>query len=121
MKIEAGGIYLIYNDDVNQPKAKFSVCVCVHERWFFLINSEDRKIYDCIPIYKADYGFLKHDSFISCSRKFIYSLDRLRASKFQGLISQKSATEIISKVKSSKTLERGAIKQIIESLDNIDY
>ncbi len=49
-----GGVYLVLNNAISPPKKKLSVCVCSKENWFFLINSQNRKIYDCLVIVSDD-------------------------------------------------------------------
>jgi len=75
--MRVGDIYLVENGDIYPPKKKFSICVCVSEGYFLLINSENRAMYKCTPILKADHSFLSYDSFIGCSRFFRYTTEQL--------------------------------------------
>ena len=87
--MRVGDIYLIENGDIYPPKKKFSICVCVREGYFLLINSENRAMYKCAPILKADHPFLSHDSFIGCNRFFRYTAEQLERAEFRGRLTYK--------------------------------
>jgi len=56
-------IVAIRNDEIYPPKEKYNVCIS--QGLFFLINSNDRKIYHSnLKIRQADYRFLRQDSYI---------------------------------------------------------
>lgn len=124
MSLRVGDIYLVQNDEIKHRKEKFSICVCVASLCFVLINSENRKIYDCTPIRQRNHNFLTQDSFISCCKVFYYPAERINPSKFRGRLTLKElrivrdkllAAELISDVEKEQI--RKAINAELESED----
>lgn len=75
---EVGDVLYVYNTAVTPPEHKYSVFVCLNPNLFLLINTKNRKIYNCIPVKQEHNPYLKYDSFISCNRTFQYTLDQLK-------------------------------------------
>lgn len=115
--IQLGDVYLVLNDEITPAKQKLSVCVCVAPELFFLINSENRKIYDCVLASKKDNACLKYDSYVSCSRTFAYPSKRLN--KKLGRLSPSTLAAIREKVKSSEILEQKVIDAIIRGFEKV--
>lgn len=119
-KYEVGDIVKVYNRDVNPPHKKYSLCVHVKPNLFFLINSENREMYKCIPILEKDYHFLEHDSNIACNRTFSYTLDDLRGCEIIGRLKisdMKSLYEhLIENVKSLSPQEKSQILDALEDM-----
>lgn len=116
MTLKIGDVFLIHNDEISPPKKKFSICVCSTENLFLLINSENRARYECIELKNQDYSFLKHDSFISCSRVFTYNISIIEKSKSIGTISPNDLKSIKERVKKSEVLSKKNIELIIKNL-----
>jgi len=49
-------------------KTKYCICITTGINKYFLINSENRKMYDTFKINVSDYSFLKQDSYVGCSK-----------------------------------------------------
>jgi len=111
--IEVMEIVAIQNEEIYPPKEKYQVCV--YPNWFFLINSQARKIY-CphVKIAQTDYRFLRQDSYICCSRIFEYAT--IDNSRKLSVLSQSTAQEIIATLDSARTLTPEQIDCIKESL-----
>lgn len=111
--IEVMDIVAIQNNEIYPPKEKYNICI--HPGWFFVINSNDRKIYrPNLKIRQADYPFLRQDSYICCSRVFEYdTIDRYRK---LGVLSKQTVQEIIEILDSARTLTPEQIHCIKNSL-----
>jgi len=96
------------------------MCICVHPAglWFFLINSANRKMYDCIPVLKKNNLFLNHDSFISTNPPFELKNNELQRAKFLGRVSETDIGNILNKVNKSKFLTPNQITEIIDSISS---
>lgn len=112
--MKPGDVVWVYHRDIYPQKHKMDVCVCAERGWFFLINSENRKIYDCVPILKAHHRFLKHDSFVSCSR--VFAPQKSELGKKIGTISCVVMQEMLERVQVSETLEQEKIDVITRSI-----
>ena len=93
--------------DIYPPKKKYCVCVCAKHKYFFLINTENREMYDCIPIPKGK-TFPEYDGFISCSRVF-----SIKSRKVVDRVSDDTLKSILEKVKISKKLLPKQINTIV--------
>ncbi len=111
-----GDVYLSNNIKVTPPKPK--ICVCVHPAglWFFLINTENRKMYDCIPILKENNSFLNYDGFISTNSPFTLNQKEFEKAKFLGRVSETDIANILNKVNKSKILSSIRKREIIDSI-----
>jgi len=112
--IKPGDVFWVYHRDIYPQKHKMDVCVCAKRGWFFLINSEYRKMYDCVPILKVQHRFLKHDSFVSCSR--VFAPEKSELGKKIGTLARGVMEEMLARVQVSETLEQGKIEVISMSL-----
>jgi hypothetical protein len=111
--IEVMEIVAIPNEEIYPPKEKYQVCV--GQNWFFLINSQARKIYrPHLKICQIDYHFLRQDSYICCSRLFEYSA--IAHYRKLGVLSKSTAQGIIETLDSARTLTPEQIDKIKESL-----
>jgi len=113
--IEVMDIVAIRHDEIYPPKEKYNVCIS--QGLFFVINSNDRKIYrPSLKIRQADYRFLRQDSYLCCSRLFEYgTIDSYRK---LGVLSKQTAQQIIETVDSARTLTPEQIDGIKSSLRN---
>lgn len=104
--------------DINPPKHKYCICINKEKRWFFLINSENRKRYQCTPIYKKNQSFLKYDSYISCNAFFQLDEEILsNVKKHLGVLSNNEIKELISHINNNvRTLSKSDKKEICECL-----
>ncbi|MCK5816533.1 MAG: hypothetical protein KAH15_00880 [Candidatus Marinimicrobia bacterium] len=117
-KPEVGDVYLSHDIKINPQKPK--MCICVHPAglWFFLVNSENRKMYDCIPILKKNNSFLDYDSFISTNLPFELKNIEFQQSKYLGRISEHDIATILNKVNKSRFLTPLQKKDIIDSISS---
>ena len=110
--IEVGSIIFYYHSSIYPPKNKYAVVISAVKKWCFLINSEDREHYHCLPIQKGNHAFLKHDSFISCSNFFEY--DPSKVSKIVGALSKAEKSNLCNHLSKSRTINK-VNKEIILS------
>lgn len=116
--MRAGDIYLVENGDIYPPKKKFSICVCVREGYFLLINSENRAMYKCTPILKADHSFLNYDSFIGCNRFFRYTAEQIRNAKPCGRLTFKEIRALRDHLETLSSFTQQDKALILESLSD---
>jgi hypothetical protein len=111
-----GDVYRIQVTEVYPPKTKR--CICIHPTglWFFLINSENRDIYDCIPILKEKNNFLDYDSYISTNCTFEFDNELILKSNYLGRISENDIGAILNRVNNSKFLSQNQKTEIINSI-----
>lgn len=104
MSLKAGWIYHVkYFDKVKPEHGKYAVCVCAAKNYFFLINTENRTIYDCIPIKAVQHPKLGQDRYVSC--KIITTAGNAEIEpKYQ--ISDIFLKELITKISDSKFLSQ---------------
>lgn len=67
--LDVGDVIYLYNDKINPPKNKYMVCVSLGN-CFLCINTENRKMYECLKIEKKGNPYLKYDSYIACNALF---------------------------------------------------
>ena len=107
--------YWFFNKQIYPPKSKCHVCITNDEQ-FFLINTENRPMYDCVPIAAEHYPLLKgQDRFVSCSRLFKYSPPE-KVDDNQCPLRLEDVKAIRNKVESSYILEQENIDKILLSL-----
>jgi hypothetical protein len=109
--------YWFFNTGITPQKRKCHVCI-TDDGQFFLINTENRAMYDCVPIFAKHYPFLQGtDRFVSCSRLFKYTPPHGVADN-QCPLRRKDVEAIRDKVENSKVLEQENIDKILRSLDS---
>jgi hypothetical protein len=86
--------------------SKIQICCCYidSKEMVFVINSENREHYHCLPISKQNHDFLKHDSFISCSNFFEYGPDTVE--KIVGNLSKSEKDTLRCHLSSSRTISK---------------
>lgn len=121
---EVGDVLYVYNTQITPPECKYSVFVCVRSGLFFLINTKNRNIYNCIPIEKAKNNYLKYDSFISCNQTFQYTLSQLKKSNKVGRVDFETLKKLYQHINENvHTLPTREKNEILEELNNFiqDY
>lgn len=116
--MRVGDIYLVENGDIYPPKKKFSICVCVREGYFLLINSENRTMYKCTPILKVDHSFLSYDSFIGCNRFFRYTTEQLEQAKYCGCLTCKELRGLRAHLETISSFAEQDKALILQSIDD---
>ncbi len=122
--VEVGAVYYIYNEQITPANNKYMVCVVVSNNLFLCLNTLNRKMYECIPIYQKTNRFLKYDSFLSCNRTFHFSDNQLKQAKFVGHLSYENIVALKTHIENNvKTLSPIEKARIIESLSEVlkDY
>ena len=117
--IRIGEIYRF--PSVHAAKIKYHVCVA--PGWFVFINTDASK-HDCLPIVRADYPFLDHDSFINASRIFEYEPDEeIIGALRTAVLLKKTARDLIQAVQRSRVLKPVqkdvVIGQLLGALDGL--
>lgn len=116
MHFKVGDIAHTVVHGLSHSKGKYAVCVCESRQLFFLINTENRHHYDCIPILKKPTrNFPIHDSFIACRHAYEFPIESL---SFVSKIDSQELKLLLVKVKESKTLPFGQKRDIIQSIEN---
>lgn len=117
MRFYVGSIYHISDLPIDPKHGKFAVCVCVAPRLFFLINSENRAMYDCIPLPKMESrSFLNHDSYIGC--KFLHEADDNQVDGYKGKLTNEELQALVQKIKSSAFLTKIQKDLLVKSIEN---
>ena len=108
--------YWFFNTQVTPQKEKCHVCVT--DNGFFLINTDNRKMYECIPILAVNYPFLNgQDRYVSCSRLFLYTSPYgIKDNKCP--LRREDVQAMRDKVEKSHILEQEHIDKILLALDN---
>ena len=113
-EIEIGTIINIFDESIYPAKNIYCACVCVSKNFFLKLNSENRAMYDCIPISKKQRQFY---GFISCSNVFEYSEEELKKSTIKGNLHFEDIKRIKEKVETSKTIVKMKKEQILCELE----
>ena len=122
--LEIGDVLYVYNTNVVPAEHKYSVLVCVSKKLFFLINTKNRSIYNCLPILQSSNTYLEYDSYISCNRTFQYTLDQLKESNKVGRVDLQTLKKLYSHIKDNvHTLPLREKTEILNGLYNFiqDY
>jgi len=118
MNLEVGDVVYIYNEDIIPPKHKYSVCVHVSSRLFFLINSRNLSIYECLPILKENNDFLKENSNIACNQAFKYNESQISKAKLVGRLGYKDMKALYEHIKGRvRQLPKADKEEILETLE----
>ncbi len=115
MDVKVGNIIFYYQDSIYPPKHKYAIVISTVKKWCFLINSENREHYHCLPISKQSHDFLKHDSFISCSNFFEYDSNKVK--KIVGNLSKSERDALRYHLSSSRTISKINKEIILNELD----
>jgi hypothetical protein len=99
-----------------KPKFKYLICVDPIKRVGFVINSEDREHFYCIPINKKDHSFLRTDSFISCSNPMSYESKNI--DKIYSSLSRTELLALYRHVEAARKLTPIEKKNILQNLDS---
>lgn len=114
---EIGLVIKIFNSQISPPKHKYMVCVAVTESLFFCINTQNRKIYECVKIEKKHNNFLEYDSFISCNQAFHFDIQQLKSAVPVGHLAYNDLRLLYNHVKTNvKTLPPQKKQKILEAL-----
>lgn len=114
--LEAGDVVKGFVKDVEPPKKKYCVCINPLERLFFLINTENRRHYDCIEISSQSYEFLNGlNRYISCSRSF-YIPKQNQKEKVLGKIMPGDLKKIVEQIHLSKRLAPNVKPKLLKYL-----
>lgn len=117
--LEIGDVLYVYNTSVIPAESKYSVVVCLKPDLFFLINTKNRSIYNCIPIKKAQNPYLKYDSYLSCNVTFKYSLDQLKNAKKVGKIDYETLKRLYLHIKNNvRTIPQSEKDKILSNIHN---
>ncbi len=105
--INTGDIVLINTSGIQKLSdhryTKYVVVVSDFKQWVFCINTENRILYDTIPISKNNHSFLKNaEHYISCNRYFEFPKENII--KKHGSLDKNELIQLLNKVQSSKTI-----------------
>lgn len=116
--LEVGGIYIA---DIYPPKEKRCICVNLSPDLFLLVNTLNRKNYDCIPILQRDHSFLGMDRWIECADAF--DLSSVNISDRISFLTFDEIVLIHKKIKENKKMKKSVKTKILNSLDELldDY
>jgi hypothetical protein len=104
MKLKAGDIIYVYCTFVGDYK--YVICLCPKYPYFFLINSEPRRITPDaqIKIKKVDFPFLSHDSYINTATICTIYPDEINKATPKGSLPSHIKAEIIEVVNKHRYL-----------------
>jgi hypothetical protein len=113
--IETGEIFHLLCDQTKPPKNKFHLFL--NDGYYLLINSKN--LIPGLPIKKADYPFLDHDSFIG-SRLFRYQINKIIDHKGKRTkINHDTANQLKGFIANEKGLSQQSKTIILEALNEI--
>lgn len=117
MSLNVGDVLYLHNSAIIPAKNKYSACVHIRPHYFLLINTENRKMYECLPISQKDNKYLKHDSFIGCTNYYIYNDEDLKGKVPVGRLGYKDLNALYLHFKNNvKGMPTKVRKEIIQSL-----
>ncbi|MCL1957502.1 MAG: hypothetical protein FWF63_09285 [Fibromonadales bacterium] len=107
-KIIVPKISEVYIIDVSKilPHCETKYCICITTgiNKYFLINSENREMYDTFEINASDYKFLKHNSYVGCSKA--HTLESNLIIKKIGNLNFNDMSKILEKIRKSKYIAK---------------
>ncbi len=115
MAYTVGEIVHVAGFPVHPPKGKYCIFVHVGPNWFFLINTENRKDYDCIPLLKKGRPFPTHDSYIGC--KNIFQAEDSQITSKHGKLDSAELKALLQKVRDSKFIPQDKKKIIVAGIE----
>jgi hypothetical protein len=119
--MEVGDVLYLHNKDIYPEGKKYSICIHVVDGLFLLLNTENRKMYECIPLKKTKDAnlFLDHDSHIGCNQVFRYSPEELRKAKSVGTLAYKDLERLYNHILNDvKNMPKIYKDKILPALDN---
>lgn len=118
-ELRVGAVFYLYNSDIIPNNFKYSICVHIKPHYFFVINTENRKMYDCVPILKKDNAFLQYDSYIGCANYFVYKSEDIKDKKIVGYLGYEDLNRLYLHLKNNvKSLPASIKKEILQSLND---
>lgn len=114
MPYRVGDIVHISSLDILPKGGKYCVFVTVGPNQFFLVNTANRAMYDCIPFNKKGRTFPNHDSFIGC--KNIFSAEESQIDSSHGKLDDEELQVIHDKVEKSKFISKLKKAPILEAI-----
>ena len=115
MAFRVGDILHVTGLPIYPAKGKFCVLIQIAPNRFFLINTENRKEYDCIPLSKKGRNFPKHDSFIGC--KNIFHAEDSQVDSKVGKINNEELSALATKVRDSKFIAKIQKDPILKAIE----
>ena len=113
-----GAVVYIYNDQIVPQKNKYMVCVAIDDDLFLCINSEDRRIYECVPIKKQGNSYLEYDSFIACNRAFRFDTGELKGAHEVGRLGYGDLVTLRDHIRDAvRTLASAEKQRIVDALN----
>lgn len=123
MSYRVGDIVHVSGLPIVPQKGKYCVLITVGPNQFLLINTENRKMYDCIPLEKKGREFPVYDSFIGC--KNVYTALDEQVDRKVGELDNSEVQAVFSKIETSKFIPKiqkgpilAALKAELEARNN---
>lgn len=119
MSLSVGDVLYLYNTQIKPEHSKYSACVHIKPNYFLLINTENRKMYECLPILRSDNKYLQHDSYIGCSNYYVYDDDKIKDEQIVGHLGYKDLNALYFHLKNNvKKMPKKIKDEILLSLNN---
>ena len=116
---DIGTVIYLYTDKIFPPKNKYMVCVSLG-KCFLCINTENRKMYECLKIEKKHNPYLKYDSYIACNTLFKFEPWEIKSSQRVGSLGYKDLKALYDHIKNHvRTLSRVDKDRILASLSEV--
>lgn len=116
---DVGSVVYLYNDKIIPPKNKYMVCVSLGN-CFLCINTENRKMYECLKLEQKNNPYLQHDSFIACNTLFKFDPWEIKSSKRVGSLGYKDLKALYEHIQNHvRTLSRVDKDKILTSLSTV--
>jgi hypothetical protein len=115
-KYSVGDIVHVSGLPINPKKGKYCVLVCLAPNRFFLVNTENRLIYDCIPLNKKGRPFPVYDSFIGC--KNIFEAEDKQINSVCGKLDDDELRYLLQKITESKFIPQVQKSPLISAIQS---
>ena len=113
-----GSVIYVYNDKIVPQKNKYMVCVAVDDDLFLCINSENRRIYECVPITKKGNPYLSYDSYIACNSVFRFEKGALKQAREVGRLGYGDLVTLRDHIRDAvRTLASAEKQRIVDALN----
>ncbi|MDR0572198.1 MAG: hypothetical protein LBG48_05080 [Rickettsiales bacterium] len=112
---EVGDVIHCFNPKIG--KNKFHICVCVSKDYFIVINTENRRFFECVELEARDYKFLNGiNRFVECAEIFHHDIQIIISGQKKGKILEKDLKNIVNKIQKSARIPEYQKKIVIPEL-----
>lgn len=112
--VRVGSIIVIDNPTNSKTETKTGIVVAVGSIFVVLVNTENRQMYECVPIFVRDHAFLGQDRFVGCRAQFEIAPGNVK--KIRGHATKADLERILAQINKSRTISAVRKQWLNESL-----